>query len=197
MIDNLIPYALYCLAMCGTPGPNNLMVLTSGVNYGYRSTLPHIFGINIGFSLMLGIMALGVGAVFLAEPRIQSVMKILGVAYMLWLAWKIATATGLGEGKTEGKPLTFLQAAAFQWVNVKAWVMVLGAISVYSPAGYSPIEKALYLGGIMLVVGSPPTHAWTLFGVGIRRFLQNPNVLRAFNWIMAALLVLSLLPMVL
>ncbi len=194
-METLVPYILYCVAMSGTPGPNNLMVLASGVNYGYRRTLPHIFGINIGFSLMLAIMALGVGAIFLAEPRLRAILKFAGIAYMLWLAWKIATASGVGDGETGGKPMTFLQGAAFQWVNVKAWFMVLGAISVYAPTGYSPVEKALYLGGIMLIAGTPPTHIWTLFGVGIRRFLQNPNALRAFNITMALLLVLSLVPM--
>ncbi|MGL5116069.1 MAG: LysE family translocator [Beijerinckiaceae bacterium] len=195
MTETLLPYALYCLAMSGTPGPNNLMVLASGANHGYRRTLPHIFGINIGFSLMLGGMALGVGAVFLAEPRLQIAMKVVGIVYMLWLAWRIATASGLGDGGSASRPFTFLEAAAFQWVNVKAWMMVLGAISVYAPEGYGPFEKALYLGLVMFLVGSPPTHVWTLFGVGIRRFLQNPKALRAFNIAMALLLVASLLPM--
>jgi threonine/homoserine/homoserine lactone efflux protein len=194
-MDILLPYIGYCIAMSGTPGPNNIMVMASGVNYGYRRTLPHIFGVNIGFSLMLAIMALGLGTVFLAAPALQTALKIAGIGYMLWLAWKIASASGVGEGKASGKPLTFLEGAAFQWVNMKAWFMVMGAISVYAPAGYSPVEKALYLGGIMLIAGSPPTHIWTLFGVGIRRFLENPKALRAFNVTMALLLVLSLVPM--
>jgi threonine/homoserine/homoserine lactone efflux protein len=194
-MDNLFPYILYCIAMSGTPGPNNVMVLASGVNYGYRRTLPHILGINIGFSLMLAVMALGMGAVFLAQPMVQVALKYLGIAYMLWLAFKIATAAGVGDGKATGRPMTFLEGAAFQWVNVKAWFMVMGAISVYAPSGFGPVEKALYLGGIMLVAGSPPTHIWTLFGVGIRRFLDNPRALRAFNVTMALLLVASLVPM--
>jgi threonine/homoserine/homoserine lactone efflux protein len=194
-METLIPYILYCVAMSGTPGPNNVMVLASGVNYGYRRTLPHIFGINIGFSLMMFVMALGLGSIFVAEPRLQWALKIIGVTYMLWLAWKIATASGVGEGQTSGRPMTFLEAAAFQWVNVKAWMMILGAISVYGPPGYSPLETALYLSLVMLVAGAPPTHVWTLFGVGIRRFLQNPKALRAFNVTMALLLVLSLIPM--
>jgi threonine/homoserine/homoserine lactone efflux protein len=194
-MDTLFPYILYAIAMSGTPGPNNIMVMTSGVNFGYRRTLPHIFGINIGFSLMLAIMALGLGSVFLALPWLQIALKILGVAYMLWLAWKIATEAGIGDGQSKGQPLSFVQGAAFQWVNVKAWFMVMGAISVYAPVGLPPWQQALYLGGIMLIVGSPPTHIWTLFGVGIRRFLQNPRALRAFNIAMALLLVLSLIPM--
>jgi threonine/homoserine/homoserine lactone efflux protein len=196
MFETLIPYALYCLSMSGTPGPNNIMVMASGVNYGYRRTLPHILGINIGFSVMLAIMALGFGSIFLAEPRLQIAMKYCGIAYMLWLAWKIATAKGISQSETSAQPFSFIQAAAFQWVNVKAWFMVLGAISVYAPSGYGPLEKALYLGGIMMIVGSPPTHAWTLFGVGIRRYLENPRALRLFNLTMAGLLVLSLIPMV-
>jgi threonine/homoserine/homoserine lactone efflux protein len=195
-METLLPYVLYCIAMSGTPGPNNVMVLASGVNYGYRRTLPHIFGINIGFSLMMFVMALGLGNVFAAEPRLQWALKIVGLTYMLWLAWKIATASGVSDGETRGQPMTFLEGAAFQWVNVKAWMMILGAISVYGPAGYGPLETALYLSLVMLVAGTPPTHIWTLFGVGIRRFLQNPKVLRAFNITMALLLVLSLIPMV-
>jgi threonine/homoserine/homoserine lactone efflux protein len=195
MFETLIPYIIYCFAMSGTPGPNNLMVLASGVNYGYRRSQPHIWGINIGFSLMMFILALGVGAVFLAEPRLQFVMKVIGVTYMLWLAWKIATQQGIGEGKSSSQPLTFFQAAAFQWVNIKAWMMVLGAISVYAPAGFSPWQKALYLSGVMLIAGAAPTHIWTLFGVGIRRYLENPKALRIFNITMAVLLVLSLIPM--
>jgi threonine/homoserine/homoserine lactone efflux protein len=194
-VDTLLPYILYCVAMSGTPGPNNVMVLASGVNYGYRRTLPHMLGINIGFSLMMFIMAFGLGAIFLAEPRLQLALKVVGVAYMLWLAWKIATASGVGEGETKGRPMTFLEGAAFQWVNVKAWMMIMGAIAVYGPPGYTPLQKALYLSLVMLVAGTPPTHIWTLFGVGIRRFLQNPRALRAFNVTMALLLVASLIPM--
>ncbi len=195
MFDTLLPYILYCIAMSGTPGPNNVMVLASGVNYGYRRTIPLIMGINIGFSLMMFIMAVGLGSVFLAEPRLQWAMKFIGVVYMLWLAWKIATASGVGEGDIGERPMTFLQGAAFQWVNVKAWMMILGAISVYGPPGQEPLGVALYLSLVMLVAGSPPTHVWTLFGVGIRRFLRNPAALRVFNITMALLPVASLIPM--
>jgi threonine/homoserine/homoserine lactone efflux protein len=144
---------------------------------------------------MMFIMAMGLGSVFLAEPRLQWAMKLIGVAYMLLLSWKIATASGVGEGDVGGRPMSFLQGAAFQWVNVKAWVMVVNAISIYSPAGQGPLGVALYLSLVMLVAGSPPTHVWTLFGVGIRRFLQNPTALRVFNVAMALLLVASLIPM--
>lgn len=195
-METLLPYLLYCVAMSGTPGPNNVMVLASGANYGFWRSQPHVWGINIGFSAMMFILALGLGTVFIAEPRLQLVLKVVGVAYMLWLAWKIATATDGGAAEQPaGKPLTFLQGAAFQWINPKAWMMILGAISVYAPAGYTPLGKALYLSGWMLLAGSPPTQVWTAFGVGIRRFLQNPRTLRLFNVTMAALLVLSLIPM--
>jgi threonine/homoserine/homoserine lactone efflux protein len=195
-VETLIPYIFYCVAMSGTPGPNNVMVLASGANYGFMRTQPHIWGINIGFSLMMFILALGLGTVILAEPRLQLVLKIIGVAYMLWLAWKIATSGSVSDGQAAGKPLTFLQGAAFQWVNPKAWMMILGAISLHGPPSYSPLEKALYLSIVMLIAGSPPTQIWTAFGVGIRQFLENPKALRTFNISMAALLVLSLIPMV-
>ncbi len=196
MMEALVPYLIYCVAMSGTPGPNNVMVLTSGANFGFWRSQPHIWGIGIGFSAMMFVLALGLGTVFIAEPRLQWALKVVGIAYMLWLAWKIATAAGMGESKGEGKPLTFLQAAAFQWVNPKAWMMILGAISVYAPPGYGPLEKALYLSGWMLLAGSPPTQIWAAFGVAIRRLLQNDRALRIFNVTMAALLVLSLIPMV-
>ena len=194
-MDALLPYLLYCMAMSGTPGPNNVMVLASGANYGFWRSQPHVWGINIGFAAMMFILALGLGTVFIAEPRLQLVLKVAGVAYMLWLAWKIATAGAMGDAKGEGRPLTFLQGAAFQWINPKAWMMILGAISVYAPPSETPLQKAVYLAGWMLVAGSPPTQVWAGFGVGIRRFLQNPRALRAFNLTMAALLVLSLIPM--
>lgn len=194
-MDTLVPYILYCIAMSGTPGPNNVMVLASGANYGFWRTQPHVWGINIGFALMMFILALGLGTVFVAEPRLQLALKVIGILYMLWLAWKIATAKGSGEAGETGRPLTFLQGAAFQWVNPKAWMMILGAISVYAPAAYGTLEKALYLSGVMLLAGSPPTQIWAAFGVGIRRFLENPQALRAFNVTMAVLLVLSLIPM--
>jgi threonine/homoserine/homoserine lactone efflux protein len=194
-METLLPYILYCIAMSGTPGPNNVMVLASGANFGLRRTQPHIWGINVGFSLMMFLLALGLGSVFLAEPRLLLALKVVGVAYMLWLAYKIATASGISDAVEGGQPLSFLQAAAFQWVNPKAWMMILGAISVYGPVGYSPLEKALYLSLIMLLAGSPPTQIWATFGVGIRRYLQNTTALRAFNITMALLLVLSLIPM--
>jgi threonine/homoserine/homoserine lactone efflux protein len=195
-METLVPYILYCIAMSGTPGPNNVMVLASGANYGFWRSQPHVWGINIGFALMMFILALGLGTVFVAEPRLQFALKVVGVAYMLWLAWKIATASDVGgTDGVAGKPLTFWQGAAFQWVNPKAWMMILGAISVYAPEGFSPLGKALYLSIVMLLAGSPPTQVWTAFGVGIRRFLQNPRALRLFNIAMAALLVLSLIPM--
>jgi len=194
-MDALIPYMLYCVAMSGTPGPNNVMVMASGANYGFWRTQPHVWGINLGFAAMMFILALGLGTVLIAEPRLQLALKIAGVAYMLWLAWKIATAGGVGEAGEDAKPLTFLQAAAFQWVNPKAWMMILGAISVYAPADYPPLHKALYLSGVMLLAGAPPTQVWAAFGVGIRRALRNLKALRIFNVAMALLLVLSLAPM--
>ncbi len=191
------PPALYCLLHrhVGHAGAQQRDGPGSGANFGLRRTQPHVWGINIGFSLMMFLLALGLGTVFLAEPRLLLALKVVGVAYMLWLAYKIATASGMGDASGGGQPLSFLQAAAFQWVNPKAWMMILGAISVYGPVGYSPLEKALYLSLIMLVAGSPPTQIWAAFGVGIRRFLQNPRALRAFNITMALLLVLSLIPM--
>jgi threonine/homoserine/homoserine lactone efflux protein len=193
--DLLLAMLAFGFAMTATPGPNTLMLLASGVNFGFRPTLPHMVGIMFGLGTMLLAVGLGLGALLAAVPGLLTAMKLASIAYMLWLAWRIATAAGVGEGEAGGRPMTFLEGAAFQWVNVKAWMMIMGAISVYAPPGYGPLEKALYLSLVMLIAGAPAMHVWTLFGVGIRRFLQNPRALRAFNVTMALLLVASLIPM--
>lgn len=175
-----------------TPGPNNMMLLASGVNFGFRRTLPHMLGIGIGFTVMVALVGFGVMGVFTAWPPAQRVLQWVSVAYMLWLAWKIAHSAAPDAQGGRRKPLTFVQAAAFQWVNPKAWTMALGAIALYAP-GQTPkavLTVALAFGAVNL----PCVSSWTVLGVGLRRFLSDPLRLRVFNWTMAALLVLSLIP---
>lgn len=175
-----------------TPGPNNLMLMASGANFGFRRTIPHMMGISFGFGLMCFVMGLGVAGAMLALPATGLVLKVVSVAYMLWLAWKIAHASAPEAAAEAGRPMTFVQAAAFQWVNPKAWTMALGAIALYAA------DRSLWSLGLVAVVFTlvnlPSVSLWAMMGQGMRRWLTNPARLRAFNWTMAAALVASLLP---
>ena len=175
-----------------TPGPNNMMLLASGVNFGFRRTLPHMLGISIGHAVMVFLVGLGLAGAFKAWPPALLILKLASVAYMLWLAWKIAHAAAPGEGKEATQPMTFLQAAAFQWVNPKAWAMALTAVSAYvavpSVAAYAAVA------GVFALVNLPSITLWVAAGQVVRGWLTGPGRLRVFNWTMAVLLVLSLWP---
>ena len=175
-----------------TPGPNNMMLLASGVNFGFRRTLPHMLGISAGHSLMVFLVGLGLAGLFKTWPPALTGLKILSVAYMLWLAWKIAHASAPGQGRQRPQPFTFLQAAAFQWVNPKARAMSLGAVTAYvatpSPMAYLAVDATF------VAVNLPSVSLWAAAGQGLQRWLQKPSRLSAFNWTMATLLVASLYP---
>lgn len=173
-----------------TPGPNNLMLLASGANFGFRRTVPHMLGISLGHLVMIVLVGLGLIQLFETYPALHTAMKIASVAYLLFLAWKIANAAPPREGEAGGSPMTFLQAAAFQWVNPKAWFMALTAISVYAPA--TTLWAVVLVAGAFASVNLPSVSTWTLLGVQMRRVLTNHLRLRLFNWTMAALLVGSL-----
>jgi threonine/homoserine/homoserine lactone efflux protein len=181
-----------------TPGPNNMMLLASGVNHGFRLTIPHMFGISIGFGGMIVVVGLGIGQIFIRYPQTYLALKAVSIVYLLWLAWKIATSSPLSNdgGLTTGKPMSFLGACAFQWVNPKAWTMALGAISAYTMAGADYTKSLVVVGLIFTIVNLPTVSLWTLFGVGLRRWLTDPAKVRIFNVTMALLLVASLAPIV-
>ena len=191
----LTALALFAFVTSITPGPNNLMLMASGANYGFRRTIPHMLGIGIGFTVMLLLVGAGLIRVFDEWPLAHDVLKVVSVAYLLWLAWKIATATGPAEGRAGGRPITFLQAAAFQWVNPKAWAMALTAITAYAPdrGMLAIVVVALIFGAINL----PSVSTWTLVGQQMARFLTSHARRRTFNWTMATLLIASLMPVLL
>jgi threonine/homoserine/homoserine lactone efflux protein len=184
----------FALVTSVTPGPNNMMLLASGVNFGFRRTLPHMLGISIGHAVMVFLVGLGLAGIFTAWPPALTALKIVSVAYMLWLAWKIAHAAAPGEGGAKARPMTFLQAAAFQWVNPKAWAMALGAVSAYVPV--PSVWAYAVVAGVFAAVNLPSVSVWAGAGQVVRRWLETPGRLRAFNWTMAGLLVLSLWPVV-
>lgn len=192
----LAALALFAFVSSITPGPNNTMLMASGANFGFRASIPHMMGVSGGFLLLVVAVGLGLGGLFAAYPELHDVLAVAGGLYLLWLAWKIATSSGLGMGETGARPQTFLQAAAFQWVNPKAWAMALGAVTAYAPRdGY--VANILVVSVIFTAINLPCVASWTGFGVGLRRFLDRPAVLRAFNVGMALLLALSLLPVAL
>lgn len=188
--DLLLALLGFALVTSVTPGPNNMMLLASGVNFGFRRTVPHILGITLGHSLMVFLVGLGLAGLFRAWPVSLSLLKVVSVVYMLWLAWKIAHAGAPGEGRARPRPFSFLQAAAFQWVNPKAWAMALGAVTAYvlQPS----VAVYLAVAAVFAAVNLPSVSLWAAAGQGLRRWLEAPARLRAFNWTMAALLVGSL-----
>lgn len=193
-VQLLLAFVLFAFATAGTPGPNNMMLLASGANFGFRATILHILGISVGLGVMVLAMGLGLGGVFKAWPVLHDVLRWVGGAYLLWLAWKIATTKGISDKDAGARPMTFLGAAAFQWVNPKAWAMALTAATTYTPEGSA--VAVFIVAGTFMLVGAPCSAAWAGFGQGMRRFLDRPPVLRAFNLTMAALLVASLYPLV-
>ncbi len=188
--DLLSALAVFALVSVITPGPNNLMLMASGANFGWQRSLPHMLGVGLGFPLMVVMVGLGVMQVFELFPPAFIALQIASVAYLLYLAWKIATAAPPGEAEATGTPLTFLQAAVFQWVNPKAWSMALGAITLYAPG--RSLNAVLWVAGCYVAVGVISTNSWTGLGTALHRILRNPVHLRAFNLLMAALLVGSL-----
>lgn len=194
LLQTVLALSLYTVVTSITPGPNNMMVLASGVNFGIRRTLPHILGISLGFAAMIVIVGIGLGTVFELYPVLNTILRWVGAAYLVYLAYKIAGSDAPDKpDSAKGKPLGFLGAAAFQWVNPKAWVMALGAVATYLPTQPSPASVAA-VALLMAVINAPCVGIWAAFGVGLRHFLTKPTQLRAFNLTMAALLVISLYP---
>lgn len=186
----------YAFVTSVTPGPNNFMLLASGVNFGFVRTIPHMFGISVGFFVLLLAVGFGLGAVFTAFPALHIVLKVIGAAYLIYLAWRIATSRSLGSaGEVAAVPLTFLQAAAFQWVNPKAWVMALTAMAIYTNAD-RPFVSIWIVAAAFALVNLPSVSSWAGFGTAMRGFLSDPTRLRWFNMAMGVLLVLTLWPMI-
>ncbi len=194
-IDLFLALTAFAFVTTVTPGPNNLMLVASGVNFGFRRSLPHLLGINVGFPLMIGLVGLGLGQVFAVFPALYTVLKVAGTAYMFWLAWKIANAGPVEGGGAAGTPLSFLQAALFQWVNPKGWMMAMTAVATYTVVGNYYVTLFVIV-TVFTIVGFPSSTIWIGFGTALRQFLSDPRYYRAVNITMALALVASLLPMI-
>ena len=188
----LAALALFALVSSITPGPNNLMLMASGVNFGALRTVPHALGVCIGFTLMVGLVGIGLMGVFDAIPHSHGVLKVLSALYLLYLAYKLATTDTMGKSGSDSRPMTFLQAALFQWVNPKAWTMALTAMTVY--AGSGSLQAVLLVTLVFGLVNAPSISVWVLAGDRLGTFLSTRTRLRAFNIVMALLLVASLYP---
>lgn len=186
--------AMFALVTSFTPGPNNAMLLASGVNYGFRRTLPHILGITIGYAVMFAAVAMGVGQIFAAEPRLYAALQVFSVVYMLWLAWKIANA---GDTKSDAsrEPLTFLQAALFQWINPKGVAIAIAAAANFLKPESLAFDLPVML-ALILFVSLTSASTWALFGQSVRGLLGTARRRQVFNWTMAVLLVASLWPII-
>jgi threonine/homoserine/homoserine lactone efflux protein len=185
-----------------TPGPNNTMLMASGVHFGYQRTLAHLMGVQLGFGFMLIAVGLGLHAVLSQFPAFYDVVRFAGAAYMVWMAWSLASARPQFQeqaaieqsAQNEPKPLGFWGAVLFQWVNPKAWVMAVTIMSAYVPPGAGLLQIAP-LGLMFAVLGFPCSSVWVGFGSALRSYLQEAFRMRVFNCTMAAALLLSLYPM--
>jgi threonine/homoserine/homoserine lactone efflux protein len=185
-------------ALCGfafvssvTPGPNNLMLMTSGANYGIWRTMPHFLGVVFGFALMIVLVGLGLVQVFDAYPLSHEILRLCSIAYLSYLAWKIATAQ-VGVAQAGAKPLNALQAALFQWVNPKAWAMALTALTVYAPS--QGLTAVILVALVCAMVNMPSVFIWVVLGSRLQHLLGSAARLRAFNWVMALMLLATLYP---
>ena len=184
-MSDLLPLMSYCLLMSGTPGPNNVMLTTSGANFGYRATLPQILGILLGGFVLTLACCLGLGQLFLAWPVAQQGLRIGGALYLLFLAWKLSGAS-MAQARALPRPLGFAHGALFQFVNPKNWLKAVTLASVFMPASLPPLQAAMLVAAVSFLMGFPAISMWALFGVAIRRLLERPAVQRGFNLLMAA-----------
>lgn len=189
--EYFLPLLGFCLITLFTPGPNNVMLMASGANFGFRRTMPHMAGIALGHAFLVFLVGLGLAELFQRLPELRAAMMVICAVYLLWLAWKIAHAAAPREAHPEARPLTFLQAVAFQWVNPKGVSMAISAQTFYQPPDSGWRGAALVALGFVLVA-TVSTTTWAWGGTQVRRLLSSPERLTAFNWTMAGLLVASL-----
>ena len=188
--DFIIPLVTFVFVASITPGPNNLMLLASGANFGFRRSLPHMLGVSLGHAFMVFLVGIGLAQIFEIYPVLKTVLKVISVAYLLYLAWRIANASAPEERESEGRPFTFMQAAAFQWVNPKGWAAALTAVTVYAPNQQLAVVVTVAI--IFCLMNLLSVTVWTVLGQQMQRFLTSKKRLRVFNIGMALLLVGSL-----
>ncbi|WP_075220102.1 LysE family translocator [Acuticoccus yangtzensis] len=188
--DTLLALVTFAFVTTVTPGPNNFMLASSGATFGYWRTLPHIFGVCLGFPVMLFVVTLGLGEIFRTQPAVREVVTVAGLGVMLYLAFRIATQNAAKAKKGTARPLGFFSAAAFQWVNPKAWVLSIGVAATFA-SGLSPTAEAAISAFVFLLTGMATANAWAAAGAALQRLLGTGIRLRIFNAVLAGLLALS------
>ncbi len=194
MPPNLLAFVLFAIAASVTPGPNNTLIAASAAANGVRRTLPQVFGIALGFGAMVALVGLGLAGPLAASPALHNVLRWVGSAWMLWIAYGIARSAVVSHARSQ-PPMSFAGAALFQWVNPKAWVLAVAATTTYTATTEPMVPQVLTLAAVFELIGLPASLLWSLIGTGAARVLQTPRQLRAFNLAMAGLLALSILPL--
>lgn len=192
---NPLPFMTYTLVMSITPGPNNVMLTASGANFGFRRTVPHLLGIGCGFVVQLLAVCMGLAALFNRWPALQTALAWVGAAYLLYLGWQMLQAGSAAE-RQAARPVNFIEAAMFQFLNPKAWVMSVTAATLFLPSQLSVLARGGYMAGIMEGIGLPCMMVWALFGSSLRRYLESPRGRRVFNTAMAVALATTAVMMV-
>ncbi len=193
----LLSIITFTMSTVMSPGPNNIMLLSSGLTFGYKKTIPHMFGIILGFPLMVLIIGLGMGALFEKFPLVLTVLKVVGILYLFWMAYKIARNSSSYEvdENNQSKSFTFVQSALFQWVNPKAWIMAITAISVFVSSNENSMIQVLIIAFIYFLSLCISSNTWAFGGILLKKFIKNSKSVQKINVIMAILLVASVLPM--
>ena len=192
----ILSIATFTLSTVTTPGPNNIMLLSSGLTFGYKKTIPHMSGIAIGFPFMVILVGLGMGVVFQKFPIVLTILKVVGILYLFWMAYKIANNKNSYdiETKKKSKPFTFFQSAMFQWVNPKAWIMATTSVSVFVSSNYDNFTQVLVIALLYFLSAIFSTNFWAFGGVVLKKIIKNETYLRFLNIAMAILLIGSVLP---
>jgi len=194
-IHSLALIFMFSFATSMTPGPNNIMLLSSGLTFGYKKTIPHVLGVVIGFPLMTLFVGLGLGEFFKIYPFAFTILKIIGILYLLWLAWKIANSTPkFKENYGDSQPLKFMPIVLFQWTNPKNWIKIITAMSVYVTSVENATTQIIIITIIFFSTVLVSANSWAMGGVALKKLIKSDIGIRRFNVIMAILLVLSVVP---
>ena len=196
VMELILPILLFAISAAITPGPNNIMLMASGLNFGVQKSIPHLLGVAIGFPIMIILIGLGFEIVFVEFPLLHEIIKIAGIIYLIYLAWRVATSSRQSIEGARAIPLRFWQAVLFQWVNPKAWIMATGAIAAYTSLYADFFTQVLIIALTFMVVAFPCAGSWLVFGSSLKRFLQKPAYQHAFNITMALLLIASIMPVI-
>jgi threonine/homoserine/homoserine lactone efflux protein len=194
MVDPL-PFITYTFVMSITPGPNNVMLTASGASFGFRRTVPHMLGICCGFVVQLLAVCAGLSALFSRWPQLQTALGWVGAAYLLYLGWRMLGRSD-AQARAGGRPVTFVQAAMFQFLNPKAWVMTVTAATLFLPRDMGLLFSGLYMAGVTEGIGLPCMAVWALFGSSLKSFITGARGRRAFNVTMALALAVTAVMMV-